>query len=122
MDLCRLLHTIEKVRRLGCSGPSTIWSPPQLDQQLDPVAQPRRPIKAPADYGVPLPEWLQRCIEQVPPGSGDSCPTDGEALLAAAFDFAYQLHDGQFRATGEPYIIHPIAVADLLRDIARVRG
>ena len=96
--------------------------PPQLDQQLDPVAQLRRPIQAPADYGVPLPEWLQRCIEHAPPGSGDSCPTDGEALLAAAFDFAYQLHEGQFRATGEPYIIHPIAVADLLRDIGASPG
>jgi RelA/SpoT family (p)ppGpp synthetase len=42
--------------------------------------------------------------------------------LAAAFDFAYQLHEGQFRATGEPYIIHPIAVADLLRDIGASPG
>ncbi|MEB3200120.1 MAG: bifunctional (p)ppGpp synthetase/guanosine-3',5'-bis(diphosphate) 3'-pyrophosphohydrolase [Synechococcaceae cyanobacterium] len=75
------------------------------------------PIHSPADYGLPLPEWLQRCIEHVPPGAGDSCPTDAEALLASAFDFAWQLHQGQFRASGEPYIIHPIAVADLLRDI-----
>jgi len=82
----------------------------------------RRPIHSPADYGLPLPEWLQRCIEHVPPGVGDSCPTDAEALLAAAFDFAYQLHEGQFRASGEPYIIHPIAVADLLRDIGASAG
>jgi guanosine-3',5'-bis(diphosphate) 3'-pyrophosphohydrolase len=81
----------------------------------------RRPRMA-SDYGVPLPEWLQRCIEQAPPGSGRSCPTDPEALLAAAFDFAYQLHEGQFRATGEPYIIHPIAVANLLRDIGASAG
>jgi RelA/SpoT family (p)ppGpp synthetase len=56
-------------------------------------------------------------VRHVPPGDGDTCPTDTEALLAAAFDFAFQLHAGQFRASGEPYIIHPIAVADLLRDI-----
>ena len=77
----------------------------------------RRPILGPEDYGVPLPEWLRCCIEHVPPGAGTCCPTDTEALLAAAFDFSYQLHEGQFRASGEPYIIHPIAVADLLRDI-----
>ncbi|MEX1324699.1 MAG: HD domain-containing protein, partial [Synechococcaceae cyanobacterium] len=77
----------------------------------------RRPIHSPVDYGVPLPEWLQRCIEHVPPGSGQCCPTDAEALLASAFDFAFQLHEGQYRASGEPYIIHPVAVADLLRDI-----
>ncbi len=80
------------------------------------------PIQSPADYGVPLPEWLQRCIEHCPPGPGGSCPTDPEALLASAFDFAYQLHDGQFRVSGEPYIIHPIAVADLLRDIGASAG
>ncbi len=77
----------------------------------------RRPIHDPSDYGVPLPEWLQECMRHVPPGAGESCPTDTEALLASAFDFAYQLHEGQYRASGEPYIIHPIAVADLLRDI-----
>jgi (p)ppGpp synthase/HD superfamily hydrolase len=60
---------------------------------------------------------LQRCIEHVPPGVGQSCPTDTEALLASAFDFAWQLHEGQVRASGEPYIVHPIAVAELLRDI-----
>ena len=77
----------------------------------------RRPIHEPADYGVPLPAWLQECVRHVPPGDGESCPIDTEALLASAFDFAYQLHEGQFRASGEPYIIHPVAVADLLRDI-----
>ncbi len=81
------------------------------------VAGRRRPIHSPADYAVPLPEWLQRCIEHVPPGSGDSCPTDTEGLLSAAFDFAFRLHEGQFRASGEPYIVHPVAVANLLRDI-----
>ena len=85
------------------------------EQALEPKA--RRPIHAPADYGIPLPEWLQACVEHVPPGEGESCPTDAEALLASAFDFAYQLHEGQVRASGEPYICHPVAVADLLRDI-----
>ena len=89
----------------------------------EPMALPlRRPAASPADYGVPLPEWLQRCVEHVPPGAGESCPTDAEALLASAFDFAYQLHEGQYRASGEPYIIHPIAVANLLRDIGASAG
>ena len=84
----------------------------------EPSLQPRRrPIHSPADYAIPLPEWLQRCLEHVPPGSGHSCPTDSEGLLASAFDFAFQLHEGQFRASGEPYIVHPVAVANLLRDI-----
>ena len=75
------------------------------------------PIRSIEDYGISLPDWLQECLKHVPPGAGYSCPTDAEALLAAAFDFAFQLHEGQFRASGDPYIIHPVAVADLLRDI-----
>ncbi|MEB3307366.1 MAG: HD domain-containing protein, partial [Cyanobacteriota bacterium] len=82
----------------------------------------RDPQRRPADYGIPLPEWLQRCIEHAPPHSGRRCCSDPEALLAASFDFAHQLHAGQFRATGEPYIVHPIAVANLLRDIGASAG
>jgi RelA/SpoT family (p)ppGpp synthetase len=94
-----------------------------LDAPL-PAASPLglRHIHGPADYGIQLPEWLCRCIEHVPPGVGDSCPTDAEGLLAAAFHFAFQLHDGQVRASGEPYICHPVAVADLLRDIGASAG
>ena len=77
----------------------------------------RHPIRNPDDYGIPLPEWLRECISNVPPGIGQSCPTDPEALLVSAFDFGFQLHEGQFRASGDPYIVHPVAVADLLRDI-----
>jgi len=90
--------------------------PPTLQQRG------RLAISAPADYDIALPDWLQRCIEHVPPGAGESCPTDSEALLASAFDFAYQLHEGQYRASGEPYICHPVAVADLLRDIGASAG
>ncbi len=69
------------------------------------------------EYGISLPAWLKRCIEKGVPEPGSGCPAENEALLAAAFDFAFQLHDGQVRASGEPYIVHPVAVADLLRDI-----
>lgn len=31
-----------------------------------------------------------------------------------AYKFAKKLHDGQFRASGEPYIIHPVEVAKIL--------
>lgn len=77
----------------------------------------QRPIRDPDDYQIVLPEWLRQCIANVPPGAGQSCPTDPEALLVSAFDFGFQLHEGQFRASGDPYIVHPVAVADLLRDI-----
>ncbi len=98
-------------------GEGLVRVPSAASEALFQPSARRRTIAGPEDYGIPLPEWLAQCVRHVPPGDGDTCPTDTEALLAAAFDFAFQLHAGQFRASGEPYIIHPIAVADLLRDI-----
>ncbi len=74
-------------------------------------------IRSSDDYGIPLPEWLRSCIKQVPTPIGECCPTDSEALLASAFDLAFRLHKGQFRVSGDPYIIHPVAVANLLKEI-----
>jgi GTP diphosphokinase / guanosine-3',5'-bis(diphosphate) 3'-diphosphatase len=39
------------------------------------------------------------------------------ALIRRAHDYATQKHEGQFRRSGEPYIIHPVAVADILADL-----
>ena len=39
------------------------------------------------------------------------------ALVDKALNYAVKMHDGQFRVSGEPYIVHPIAVANLLLDI-----
>lgn len=43
-------------------------------------------------------------------------PADAD-LICRAFEFAYTLHEKQTRQSGEPYIIHPIAVAGLLKDL-----
>ncbi|MGT2771995.1 RelA/SpoT family protein [Streptococcus marimammalium] len=39
------------------------------------------------------------------------------ALVQKALDFATQAHEGQFRKSGEPYIIHPIQVAAILAQL-----
>ncbi|MBF2055946.1 MAG: bifunctional (p)ppGpp synthetase/guanosine-3',5'-bis(diphosphate) 3'-pyrophosphohydrolase [Cyanobacterium sp. T60_A2020_053] len=59
---------------------------------------------------IHLPEWLNRSI------IGDQNDPDNN-LICRAFEYAYNLHDGQYRKSGEAYIIHPIAVAELLRDL-----
>lgn len=39
------------------------------------------------------------------------------SLIERAFLFAKNLHEGQVRKSGEPYITHPIAVAQILADL-----
>jgi guanosine-3',5'-bis(diphosphate) 3'-pyrophosphohydrolase len=64
-------------------------------------------------FSVKLPDWLQQCMLDVASGN-----TNEEThLICQAFNFAYKLHEGQCRKSGEPYIAHPIAVAGLLRDL-----
>ena len=44
-------------------------------------------------------------------------PNLDTARLHDAFAFAYAEHQGQLRKSGEPYIIHPLAVADIVADL-----
>ena len=39
------------------------------------------------------------------------------ALVRAAYEYAAIAHSGQTRRTGEPYVTHPLAVADILADM-----
>lgn len=44
-------------------------------------------------------------------------PKEDAAKVRAAFEFARDQHSGQARKSGEPYILHPIAVAQILVDM-----
>jgi GTP pyrophosphokinase len=44
-------------------------------------------------------------------------PQVNVALIEKAFEYAKKLHEGQLRLSGEPYIIHPLAVAQTLAEI-----
>lgn len=67
-------------------------------------------------YNVDVPDWLQDCLRARTAAANDPVPDDIN-LICRAFEFAYHLHEGQYRASGEPYIAHPVAVAGLLRDL-----
>ena len=67
-----------------------------------------------------LPNWLQSCLVHRPeaaPELGHQAQPEDADLVCRAFEFAYQLHHDQYRASGEPYISHPVAVAGLLREL-----
>ena len=75
---------------------------------------------------VHLPPWLQQCMVDMQYRSTHQSSTEtlfeqtlreDNDLICRAFTFAYDLHQGQYRKSGEPYIAHPIAVASLLHDL-----
>jgi guanosine-3',5'-bis(diphosphate) 3'-pyrophosphohydrolase len=44
-------------------------------------------------------------------------PTDDLTLVKKAYDFSLRHHQGQTRASGEPYLVHPLEVASVLADM-----
>ena len=46
-------------------------------------------------------------------------PKTDATMIEAAFDFGREMHEGQFRQSGEPYFCHPAAVAAILALLGR---
>src|SRR5688500_2600579 len=44
-------------------------------------------------------------------------PAADVGLIRTAYDFSAKVHQGQKRLSGEPYLIHPMAVADIIADL-----
>ncbi|MCL2932530.1 MAG: bifunctional (p)ppGpp synthetase/guanosine-3',5'-bis(diphosphate) 3'-pyrophosphohydrolase [Trichodesmium sp. MAG_R03] len=62
-----------------------------------------------------IPDWLQECLDHKNKGDNLTNCSLETGLICRAFEFAYKLHKGQYRKSGEPYICHPVAVAGLLK-------
>jgi GTP diphosphokinase / guanosine-3',5'-bis(diphosphate) 3'-diphosphatase len=78
------------------------------------------PIRSLPKQNLEIPDWLGSCMVGRPmtdDSAQDGDPAKANDLICRAFDFAYGLHEGQYRASGEPYIAHPVAVAGILRDL-----
>lgn len=56
-------------------------------------------------------------IEQLMARAGEYLSEDDLTFIKRAYEFAKESHEGQFRKSGEPYIIHPIQVAWILVDL-----
>ena len=67
------------------------------------------------NYQINSPDWLIKDIHNFEKSNKEN--DENQNLIVKAFKLAYKAHDGQFRASGEPYIIHPVAVANLLKEI-----
>src|SRR5437867_12968611 len=44
-------------------------------------------------------------------------PAADADLIKRAYDFSYRMHAGQTRKSGEPYFIHPAAVAGIITEL-----
>lgn len=44
-------------------------------------------------------------------------PQANSVMIEEAYEFAREMHEGQYRKSGEPYIIHPVNVAIILADL-----
>ncbi|NJN31597.1 MAG: bifunctional (p)ppGpp synthetase/guanosine-3',5'-bis(diphosphate) 3'-pyrophosphohydrolase [Synechococcales cyanobacterium RM1_1_8] len=74
-----------------------------------------------------LPAWLEARLQAQVPDLGNQffCNTalsdvgaaESADLVCKALQFAYCLHAGQMRQSGEPYICHPIEVANILYEL-----
>lgn len=87
------------------------------------TVHPSLSAQSPLPQDCALPDWLETCVltyhetPEQPAPLQESDDKSNSQLVCKAFEFAYALHKGQARASGEPYICHPVAVAGLLRDL-----
>ena len=60
---------------------------------------------------------IETAIDQVIEKANKYLPQKDVEFLNRAYEFARKAHEGQIRKSGQPYIIHPIAVAGILIDL-----
>jgi GTP pyrophosphokinase len=93
----------EKAQAVVRSGPDTV-----LRQA------PERRIAAPRVIDQ---QTLDRRFEALLKQVHTNRPNDDLALIRKAWEFCVRHHEGQMRASGEPYIIHPLEVGEVLAEM-----
>ena len=67
------------------------------------------PTQEQSPSAVSIDALLQRAAQYI--------PEDRLGIISDAFEFARECHEGQVRKTGDPYITHPVAVAELVANL-----
>src|SRR5205823_2843164 len=63
------------------------------------------------------PRLLNAKFEQLLAKVAENRPHDDLEIIRKAYEFSLKHHAGQTRASGEPYLIHPLEVAMVLTDL-----
>src|ERR1700690_3909268 len=70
------------------------------------------PLEPPAEPGV-----LAAKFAELLATIGKNRPSDDIGVIRKAWEFCVQHHSGQLRASGEPYVLHPLEVAQVLAEM-----
>jgi GTP diphosphokinase / guanosine-3',5'-bis(diphosphate) 3'-diphosphatase len=70
------------------------------------------PQDPPAEPGI-LAEKFAELLATI----GKNRPSDDIGIIRRAWEFCVQHHSGQLRASGEPYVLHPLEVAQVLAEM-----
>src|SRR6202453_25373 len=69
-------------------------------------------LEPPAEPGI-LAEKFAELLATI----GKNRPSDDIGIIRRAWEFCVQHHSGQLRASGEPYVLHPLEVAQVLAEM-----
>ncbi|MFV2063047.1 MAG: bifunctional (p)ppGpp synthetase/guanosine-3',5'-bis(diphosphate) 3'-pyrophosphohydrolase [Chloroflexota bacterium] len=99
------------------TSPTTGQAAPDVDSERSSrngrSARSARPKPVP-DFS---PEGMQRSLDEVVHEVAERYPQAELEPLDRAFEFAREAHEGQTRASGEPYVSHPLAVSMILAEL-----
>src|SRR5271155_3770050 len=70
------------------------------------------PLEPPAEPGI-----LAAKFAELLATIGKNRPSDDIEVIRKAWEFCVQHHSGQLRASGEPYVLHPLEVAQVLAEM-----
>ena len=65
----------------------------------------------------PPPDRIEQLFQELEAKIREYRPRDDLAPVEKAFRTAVELHKGQLRQSGEPYMVHPLMVAHILGDM-----
>jgi GTP pyrophosphokinase len=87
-----------------------------LGESLTPPEGTSLAVRAPAPLAVD-PHQINHRFEALLRHVQANRPSEDVSLIRKAWEFCVKHHEGQMRASGEPYIIHPLEVAEVLAEM-----
>jgi guanosine-3',5'-bis(diphosphate) 3'-pyrophosphohydrolase len=87
-------------------------TPTEIRRTTGEPAAPSAPVRPVVDQAA-----IDRRIELLLRQVQANRPTEDIELIRKAWEFCVKHHKGQMRASGEPYIIHPLEVAEVLAEM-----